>query len=94
MHFATILVVVKQVSPQTPIYLPASLGKFFCLLAIVNRQDQQFTVAKRHKKYILFYHLVGFCGREKEIESEKEINKKMNSIWLMVKIRPLMQGML
>ena len=53
---------------------------------------RQFTVVRRHKK--LFYHLVGFRGREKERGSEKEINKKINSVWLMVKIRPLIYGVL
>ena len=32
---------------------------------------------------------VGFCAGEEERESEKEINKKMNSIWLMGKIKVL-----
>jgi len=26
--------------------------------------------------------LLGFCGREEERGSEKEINKKINSVWL------------
>ena len=37
------------------------------------------------KKIIL--SLIGFCGRGGEKGGKKEINKKMNSIWLMGKIR-------
>ena len=29
--------------------------------------------------------LLGFCGREEERGSEKEINKKINSVWLRCK---------
>ena len=29
--------------------------------------------------------LLGFCGREEERGSEKEINKTMNSVWLRCK---------
>ena len=46
------------------------------------------------KFFYLFYHLTGFCGREEERGSEKEINKKINSVWLMVKIRLLIQVVL
>ena len=41
-----------------------------------------------------YYLLFGFGGTEKERGSKKEINKKMNSFWLMVKIRPLMSDVL
>ena len=37
---------------------------------------------------------VGFCGREEMRGSEKEINKKINSIWLIEKIKELMQDVL
>ena len=60
-------------------------GKIFCLFAIVNCQDWQFTVAKRHKKKI--YHFVRFHNKE---EVKRKLIKKMNSVWLMVKIRSLM----
>ena len=38
--------------------------------------------------YIYIYYFmpsVKFCGKEEERGSEKEINKKVNSIWLMEK---------
>ena len=38
------------------------------------------------KKNIIL-SLIGFCGRGGEKGGKKEINKKMNSIWLMGKIR-------
>ena len=37
---------------------------------------------------------VGFCDREERRGSEKEINKKINSIWLIEKIKELMQDVL
>lgn len=61
-----------------------SKAKFYFFFAIMNFQDQPFTVAKRYKTNLLLYHLVEFGGTEEERESEKKINKNMSNIYCIV----------